>query len=85
LHPKTEEGGAGLARHRFADLLLEACPRCRAAQDHAFHDRGDLIGGHRVEHLLAPVDQRGLGLVTPFLGVAADAFALVMAIDDVSS
>ena len=36
-----------------------------AALDHAFHDRGDLIGGERVEHLLALVDQLRLVLVRP--------------------
>ena len=50
----------------------------RAALDHALHHRGDLVGGHRIEHLLAPVDQRRLVLVRPLVGVAAAAFALVV-------
>ena len=34
-----------------------------AALHDALHHRGDLVGGHRVDHLLAAVDQRRLGLV----------------------
>ncbi len=73
--------GAGLAGDRLADL---AHGRAGAALDHAFHHRGDLVGGHRVEHLLAPVDQRRLRLVAPLVGVAAAAFALVVTEDGVT-
>ena len=52
-----------------------------AALHHAFHHRGDLVGGHRIDHLLAPVDQARLGLVLPLVGVAAAAFALVVLVD----
>jgi hypothetical protein len=46
-------GGAGLAGGWAIEVdLAGAVPRC----DHAFHHRGDLVGGHRVEHLLAGVD-----------------------------
>src|SRR5271169_161481 len=76
--------GARLSGDRLAELLLETGARSGAAQDYTFHHGGDLIGGHRIEHLLAPVDQRGLRLVRPFLGVATDAFALVVAIDGVA-
>ena len=78
----------------FSSLVVPVLPaiglptsrthRRGAALDHAFHHRGDLIGGHRIEHLLAPVDQRRLGLVAPLVGVAAAAFALVVLVDGVA-
>ena len=49
-----------------------------AALHDAFHHRRDLVGGHRVEHALALVDQRRLGLILPLVGIAAAAFALVV-------
>ena len=55
-----------------------------AALHDAFHHRGDLIGGHRIDHLLAAVEQGRLGLIVPFGGVAADAFALVVLVDGVA-
>jgi hypothetical protein len=77
-------GGAGFAGDRLAHFLLEADAGGGAALHDAFHHRGDLIGGHRVEHLLAPVDQGRFRLVAPLVGVAAAAFALVVAIDGVA-
>ena len=71
-------GGAGLAGDRLADLAHHG--RGAALHD-AFHHRGDLVGGHRIDHLLAPVDQRRLGLVLPLVGRAAAAFALVVLVD----
>ena len=49
-------GGAGLAGDRLADRAHDGGG---AALHDAFHDRGDLVGGHRIDHLLAPVDQLG--------------------------
>ena len=60
-------GGAGLAGDRLADLAQHG--RGAALHD-AFHHRGDLVGGHRIEHLLAAVDQRRLGLVRPAVGAS---------------
>ena len=56
---------------RFHDLR-------RAALDDTFHDRGDLIGGQRIEHLLTIVDEPGLILVGPFHRLAILADALVV-------
>src|SRR6201999_2519973 len=75
--------GAGLAGDRLADLFLEADAAGGAALHNAFHDRHHLIRGHGVEHLLAAIDQRRLRLIIPFLGVAADALALVVLVDGV--
>ena len=71
-------GRAGLAGDRLADLLHD---RRRAALHHALHHGGDLVGGHRVEHLLAVVDERRLRLAGPGRGVAAFALALVVLVD----
>src|SRR5258708_30100970 len=71
-------GGAGLAGNRLLDLVQHSRG---AALDHTFHDRGDLISGHWIKHLLAPIDQAGLGLVLPFLGIATAAFALIVLVD----
>ena len=79
----------------FSSLVVPVLPaiglptslsdRRGAALDHAFHDRGDLVGRHRIHHLLAPVDQRRLGLALPALGGrAAAAFALVVLVDGVA-
>src|SRR5262245_17503473 len=46
--------GPRFSRDRLSDLAHHCG---RAALDDAFHHRRDLIGGHRIEHLLAPVDQ----------------------------
>ena len=46
-------GRAGLASEVLADFLDRLTG---AALDDAFHDRGDLIGGERIEHLLALID-----------------------------
>src|SRR5262249_43427519 len=67
--------------HWFAYLLLEARPCRCAALDDAFHHRGDLISSHRIQDLLAPIDQRGLRLVFPFFAVAADAFTFIVLVD----
>src|SRR4029077_9439839 len=74
-------GGACLAGDRLADLLNYGCG---AALYDAFHDRSDLVGGHRIEHALAFVDQRRLVLVLPFVGFAAAAFARVVLVDGVA-
>src|SRR6266566_1985712 len=74
-------GGAGLAGNRLPDLLDH---RRGATLDHALEHPGDLEGGHRIEDLLAPVDQNGLRLLLPLIGIAAAAFALVVAIDGVA-
>src|SRR5262249_17841478 len=66
---------AGLARDRFSDFAHD---RRGAALYDAFHQRGDLVGGHRVDHLLPTIDQRRLDLIVPFRCVAADAFPLIM-------
>ena len=52
-----------------------------AALDHAFHDRGDLIGGQRVKHLFGVVHQLGLAVGLEFRRFAAQALALVVAVD----
>src|SRR5262249_20310359 len=70
-------GGAGLAGDRLADLAQN---RRGAAYHDTLHDRDHLVGGHRVEYLLAPVDHRRFGLIIPFLGVAAAALARVVAV-----
>ncbi len=52
---------------------------------HAFHHRGDLVGGHRVDapaRAVSTID--GSVLVRPALGVAAAAFALVVLEDGVA-
>src|SRR5262245_14745573 len=46
--------GPRFPRDRLSDL---AHHRGRAALNDAFHHRRDLIGSHRIENLLAPVDQ----------------------------
>ena len=55
-----------------------------AALDHPFHDRSDLVGGQRIEHLLTFIDQFRLVLVGPFRRVAGRADPLVMAVDGVA-
>ena len=70
--------GAGLAGDRTAELLGAGSG---AALHHALHHRGDLVGGHRVEHLLAIVDDGGLVLVLPAAGIAIVAAAFLMAED----
>src|SRR5208282_4308191 len=74
-------GGAGLAGDRLADIADYG--RGAALHD-TLHHRGDLIGGHRIDHLLAAVDQRRLGLVVPGVGVATAALALVVLVDGVA-
>ena len=62
-------------------LTAVAVPRL----DHAFQHRSDLIGRHRIQHLLAAVDKLRLGLVLPAAGsVAATAFAGVVLEDGVA-
>ena len=56
----------------------------RAAIDDAFHDRGDLIRGERIENLLALVDEAWLGLVIPLGRVATLADSLVVPEDRVT-
>src|SRR5271154_4939527 len=74
-------GRAGLARDRFADFLY--CGR-RARLNNALQHRSDLVGRHRIQHLLATVHELGLGLILPAAGrVAATAFALVVLEDGV--
>src|SRR4030088_1577317 len=69
-------GGAGLAGDRLADFLYH---RRRAALYDAFHHRGDLIGRHRIQHLLPAIDKLGLGLVFPAAGgIAAPAFPRIV-------
>ena len=78
----------------FSSLVVPVLPaiglptvahdRRGAALHDAFHHRGDLVGGHRIEHLLAAVDQGRLGLILPLVGVAAVAFALVVLVDGVA-
>ena len=74
-------GGARLAGDRLTYLAQHG--RGAALHD-ALHHRGDLERGHRVEHLLAPVDQCGLGLAVPFIGVTAAALARVVPEDRVA-
>src|SRR4029077_11066497 len=74
-------GRAGLAGDWLADLLHGSAG---APQNHTFHHRGDLIGGHRVDHALTPIDDRWLRLVLPFGGGAAAAFALIVLVDGVA-
>src|SRR5258708_1429418 len=71
-------GGAGLAGNRLLDLVQHSRG---AALDHTFHDRGDLISGHWIKPLLAPIDQAGLGLFLPFLATAPAAFARIVFVD----
>src|SRR5262249_52834983 len=71
-------GGAGLAGDRLADRLHHGPG---ATLHHAPQDRRDLVGGHRIDHLLALVDQARLRLVLPLVGGAAAAFTLVMLVD----
>jgi hypothetical protein len=52
-----------------------------AALDHALHERGPLIGGEGVDHLLGVIDQLGLAVGLVSGRVAAQAFALVVAVD----
>ncbi len=69
-------GGAGFAGNRLADFLHRDR---RSALHHAFHHRGDLIGGHGIEHLLAAIDQLRLRLILPAAGrVAATAFTRIV-------
>ena len=56
----------------------------RAARDDALEDRGDLIGGHRIDDLLALVDELRLGGVGRPALVAALADALVVPVDRVA-
>src|ERR1700722_10191200 len=74
-------GGTGLAGNRLADVPDHG--RGAALHD-AFHHRGDLIGGHRIVHLLAAIDQGRLVPVVPFGGAHAPAFALVVLVDGVA-
>src|SRR5262249_31548627 len=46
--------GPRFSRDRLSDF---AHHRGRPALDDTFHHGCDLIGGHRIQHLLAPVDQ----------------------------
>jgi hypothetical protein len=71
----------------FSSLVVPVLPaigrrvrqrRRGAALDDAFHHGGDLVGGHRIEHLLGGVDQLRLGLVDPGGRRAALAAALVV-------
>src|SRR5439155_18046506 len=68
-------GRAGLAGDVAAELGNGGAG---TALHDAFHHRGDLVGGHGVEHLLGIVDQFRLRLVLPFGGVAALAAAFVL-------
>src|SRR5690349_24408876 len=69
-------GGAGLAGDRLADLAHD---RRGAALYHPFHHRGDLVGGQRIQHLLAAVDELRLTLVMPAVGrLATAAFACIV-------
>src|SRR5882724_12184193 len=75
-------GGAGLAGDWLADFLHH---RRRAALYDGFHHRGDLIGGHRIQHLLPAIDKLGLGLVLPAAGgIAAPAFPRIVLEDRVA-
>src|SRR5262245_40923407 len=74
-------GRAGLAGDRLADFTHH---RGRATLHDAFHHRGDLIGGHRIDHLFAVVDQRWLRLSVPLIAVTAHAFTLVVPVDGVA-
>src|SRR6185312_15048366 len=68
-------GGAGLARDRLADRTHDGGG---ATLHHAFHHRRDLIGGHRIDHLPTPVDQRRLRLIVPLVSVATATLALIV-------
>src|SRR5207248_5930685 len=69
-------GGAGFAGNRLADLAHD---RRRAALHHPLRHRGDLIGRHRIEHLLPAIDELGLGLILPAARrVAAATLARIM-------
>src|SRR4051794_41941774 len=70
-------GGPGLA----GDRLAKSCEGGSrgAGLHHAFHHRGDLVGGHRVQYLLAAVDQLRLGVLPSSRGGGATpAFAGVV-------
>ena len=71
-------GGAGLAGEMLAHLLDR---HAGAALDHAFHDRGHLIGGEGVDHLFAIVHQLRFAGRIEFRRVAAEALALVVTVD----
>ena len=55
--------------------------RRRTALDHALHHRGDLIGGHRVDGLIAVGDDPGRGAGPQGGDFAIDTGALIVAID----
>src|SRR5690606_507127 len=55
-------GRAGLASYR---AIERACSSAGTALHYAFHHRGDLVGRHRVEHLLAIVNDARLALTMP--------------------
>src|SRR6201999_1668797 len=75
-------GGAGLAGDRLADLFHG---NRSTALNHAFHQRGDLVGRHVVQHLLTTVDKLRLGLVLPAgRRVAAATFARIVLEDGVT-
>src|SRR3546814_12726268 len=60
--------GPGLTGHRAVfDVDLAGGS---AAADDAFHHRGDLVGGNRIEDLLAIVDQHRLFLAGQGAGIA---------------
>src|SRR5690606_26766502 len=68
-------GRTGLASHR----AIEALQYLRRATLHnTFHHRGDLISRHRIEYLIAVVDQRRLFLIGPILRIAAFALARIV-------
>ena len=71
-------GGARLAGEMLADRLDRDAG---AALNHAFHDRSDLVGRQRVDHLLALVDQLGFVLIVPFGRVAAETLPVVVTVD----
>src|SRR5271170_6356409 len=72
---------SSLARQVLADFLDR---NARAALDDALHDRGDLIGRQRIDHLLTLVHQLRFWLILPLGGVATLTNALVVAIDRVA-
>src|SRR3984885_6451622 len=71
----------GFAREMFTDFLNRDAG---AALDDALKNRRHLIGGQRIDHLLAFVYQMRLGLIVPCLGVAAIADPFVMFIDRIA-
>ena len=93
--PTTRSGEKPTNQASFSSLVVPVLPAIGlptslthgrgAGLHHAFHHRGDLVGRHRIQHLLAAIDQLRLGLVLPAAGrVAAAAFARVVLEDGVA-